>query len=74
VASWRGFPRSEAFSPRSRPGWATSLVWSEKKDRFKRTGIVAFVEEGERCFPTGLGYFACHTIEAFTPDEGETME
>ena len=47
------------------------LVWSEKKHRFKRTGIVAFVEEGERFFPSGLRYFACQTIEAFTPEEGE---
>ena len=46
------------------------LVWSEKKHRFKRAGIVAFVEEGERSFPSGLRYFACQTIEAFTPEEG----
>ena len=46
------------------------LIWSEKKRRFRRTGIVAFVEKGERCFPSGLRYFDCRTIEAFTPDDG----
>ena len=40
------------------------LVWTEKKQRFTQAGIVELVA-GAGNFVTGLGWFECHTIEAF---------
>ena len=42
------------------------LIWSEVEQRFMRAGFVAFVARAES-WPGGARFFACHTIEAYSP-------